>query len=477
MRILGYIILVLFASTAVGQQINPVPDYIFRYQMSVGRNAATDTAAYLSIGPRFGAVKGFQPPMVVDTASFSGSKRNGLTIFSVQKNKYVYWDSVGVKWAEMAGTAGNAITGSGTANYVPRFTTSTNLANSGIYQTPGGKIVIGSTTDSASLFNVNGTAKTGTLIVKSTTQEVRIANNFPTGRPGKNIFIGTGGQALITASGDSSSFNTALGDSAMSSLTSGWQNTAVGFEAMKNATTARSNMAFGHRALRSLTTGSANVAIGYEAMLNSQTVTNNVAIGSAAMQSTTGGNSVGVGYIALLSQTTGYNNVAIGAETIAIGTAMANTVAVGYGGLRNVTGDDNTGVGFAVMYELTTGSKNVAVGYEAGRYITSAGNNQTSTNSIYIGYDSRASANGNANEIVIGYQGRGNGSNTVTIGNSSTTSNYFTGSIRTSAPAGGTAKPWKLGTVASVSPTSPNRTIEVEIDGTTYYIHAKTTND
>jgi len=31
--------------------------------------------------------------------------------------------------------------------------------------------------------------------------------------------------------------------------------------------------------------------------------------------------------------------------------------------------------------------------------------------------------------------------------------------------------------VNSVSPTSPNRTITVVIDGTTYYIHAKTTND
>lgn len=34
-----------------------------------------------------------------------------------------------------------------------------------------------------------------------------------------------------------------------------------------------------------------------------------------------------------------------------------------------------------------------------------------------------------------------------------------------------------LGPVASVSPTSPNRTIAVVIDGTTYYIHAKTTNN
>jgi hypothetical protein len=53
----------------------------------------------------------------------------------------------------------------------------------------------------------------------------------------------------------------------------------------------------------------------------------------------------------------------------------------------------------------------------------------------------------------------------------------FPGNITTAAPAGGTAAAWKLGTVATVSPTSPNRTIEVDIGGTIYYIHAKTTNN
>ena len=50
-------------------------------------------------------------------------------------------------------------------------------------------------------------------------------------------------------------------------------------------------------------------------------------------------------------------------------------------------------------------------------------------------------------------------------------------SLTTGAPSGGTAAAWKLGTVATVSPTSPNRTIEVDIGGTIYYIHAKTTNN
>jgi hypothetical protein len=52
-----------------------------------------------------------------------------------------------------------------------------------------------------------------------------------------------------------------------------------------------------------------------------------------------------------------------------------------------------------------------------------------------------------------------------------------TGSVKTGAPSGGTAVPWKFGTVASVSPTAQNRTIELEVNGTTFYLTAKTTND
>jgi hypothetical protein len=67
--------------------------------------------------------------------------------------------------------------------------------------------------------------------------------------------------------------------------------------------------------------------------------------------------------------------------------------------------------------------------------------------------------------------------NTTALTIDSSQNATFAGSIKTVAPSGGTAKPWELGEAATVSPTSPNRTIRVEIDGTVYYIHAKTTND
>jgi hypothetical protein len=73
---------------------------------------------------------------------------------------------------------------------------------------------------------------------------------------------------------------------------------------------------------------------------------------------------------------------------------------------------------------MTTGSTNTGVGYNAGFYITSGGNNQTSGSSIYIGNDSRASADGNANEIVIGSVSRGQGTNSIMLGNSSIVNLY-----------------------------------------------------
>jgi hypothetical protein len=188
MRILCYILVVLFATTsAVGQQINPVPDYIFRNSMSVGRNAPTDTSAYFSIGPRFGATRGFMPPMVVDTAAVTGTKRNGLLIYSIQRNSFLYWDSTGMRWSRIAANldtlllstrawrqkgddslaarintrtdtllistrawrqkgidslASVRIGGSGVTGYIPKFTAARTIDSSQIFQ-QGGNIGIG----------------------------------------------------------------------------------------------------------------------------------------------------------------------------------------------------------------------------------------------------------------------------------------------------------------------------------------------
>jgi hypothetical protein len=128
-----------------------------------------------------------------------------------------------------------------------------------------------------------------------------------------------------------------------------------------------------------------------------------------------------------------------------------------------------------------------------------AGGTITSTNGSGSGLLGMRSSSGNASYVFWsetgvadrGILGFNNGSSTLSY--RSFSSSFATGtevfaitsggnvtaggSVQTAAPSGGTAAAWKLGTVASVSPTSPNRTIEVDIGGTIYYIHAKTTNN
>src|SRR6266568_2407434 len=71
--------------------------------------------------------------------------------------------------------------------------------------------------------------------------------------------------------------NTAAGDDALLSLTTGVDNTAIGFHALVSDTTGNSNTATGFQALLSNTTGSANTATGIDALYNNATGSNNTA--------------------------------------------------------------------------------------------------------------------------------------------------------------------------------------------------------
>lgn len=339
------------------QQINPVPDYVFSNKMSVGRNAVTDTAAYFSIGPRYGAIRGMMPPMVTDTASMSATKRNGLLIFSIQKNKYLYWDSVGSKWAEMAGTAGSAITGSGVAGYMPEFTTSTNLDTTRLYHSSG-RFAIGSTTTTNGVFNVYG------------------------GQSYFDTSLKVGSQTLLADEG-------------------------------KN-----------------------------EVYVNTTTDAGAYALQVAgSIYNTTG---------AVFAASSG----SVGIRTSSPGYTL------------DVTGDIRaTNYVYANAASITPLLLNVN---DADLVIQNSANKSLNfqTNNV-----ERARIR-NTGEFLIGYTAS---QGTYALQNNG---NFLTnGDIRTAAPTGGTANDWRLGTVATVTPTSPNRTIEVSIGGTIYYIHAKTTND
>src|SRR5215471_11029472 len=77
--------------------------------------------------------------------------------------------------------------------------------------------------------------------------------------------------------------NTAEGQAALFSLTTGTGNTATGFRALFRNTTGFSNTANGNSALFSNTTGEGNTASGSGALGNNTTGVANVAVGAGAL--------------------------------------------------------------------------------------------------------------------------------------------------------------------------------------------------
>lgn len=125
-------------------------------------------------------------------------------------------------------------------------------------------------------------------------------------------------------------------------------------------------------------------------------------------------------------------NTVIGAAALANNISGTRNTAIGVASLNaNTTGIDNVAVGTALT-SLITGSENVSIGVESGSYAgLGFGTLVTNTSqSVYIGRYARASAaSGNTNEIVVGYDALGNGSNTVTIGNTSIVNTYLQGAV------------------------------------------------
>jgi trimeric autotransporter adhesin len=221
-----------------------------------------------------------------------------------------------------------------------------------------------------------------------------------------NTFIGIGVGRYNTTGG----YNTALGYLALYYNTTGNYNTALGAKAFYSNTTGNYNTALGAQAFYSNTTGSYNTALGYQALFSN----------------TTGSYNTAFGYLAFYSNTTGNYNTALGALALFSNTTGGYNTAFGYLALySNTTGGYNTALGYQALYSNTTGGYNTAFGYLAGRYISSGAANQTSGNSVYLGYDTRSSADGNTNETVLGNTAVGNGSNTVTLGNTSVTGWYM----------------------------------------------------
>jgi hypothetical protein len=157
----------------------------------------------------------------------------------------------------------------------------------------------------------------------------------------------------------------------------------------------------------------------------------NTSLGVLALTTnTTGRQNVGIGYVSLNANTTGFGNTSVGAFSMSSNSTGYINSAFGYASLgNNTTAFGNAAFGNDSLGFITTGRENTAIGNQAGLYINAGTNNGTSEYSVYVGADTRASANGNTNEIVIGFGGRGQGSNSAVIGNTSITKTILRGNV------------------------------------------------
>ncbi len=180
--------------------------------------------------------------------------------------------------------------------------------------------------------------------------------------------------------------NTAEGQTALLSLTTGGFNTAIGFLSLGSNTVGSFNTGVGAGTL--LTNvgggngeGSQNTATGAGALLSNSTGFDNTANGAFALFSnTTGVANTATGDGALQSNTTGRDNTANGFNALHQNTTGDKNTANGLSALfNNVTGNQNTAIGYFAGLNLTTGGNNVALGFNAGVSQT------TGTDNVYIG--------------------------------------------------------------------------------------------
>jgi uncharacterized coiled-coil protein SlyX len=208
--------------------------------------------------------------------------------------------------------------------------------------------------------------------------------------------------------------NTAEGQNALLSLTSGTYNTALGVFSLESNTTGKFNTGVGAGALLA-NTGDQNTATGTGALLSNTTGGGNTANGTFALfNNTTGQGNTATGADALLFNT-GSGNTANGAAALVENTVGNNNTANGFGALTvNSNGNGNTAIGRGAL-SATTGDGNTALGANAGNALT------TGVNNIDIGLD------------VIGAAGE---SNTIRIGNTNITATFIRG-ISGNIAAGG----------------------------------------
>ena len=182
---------------------------------------------------------------------------------------------------------------------------------------------------------------------------------------------------------------------------------------------------------RTVTMGSFTLSFDKDISVNALTIGKgggsigtNTSIGiNAIMSNTTGNNNTSIGYDSGKTNTTGVNNTYVGFSSGASNQNSRNTAVGYYAGGDNTSGTYNTALGHNALKPNTSGSYNIGIGGESGQ------GNTTGSYNIFIGLLTTALADNQTNQIVIGNQITGLGSNTTIIGTASTITTALRGRL------------------------------------------------
>jgi uncharacterized delta-60 repeat protein len=246
-------------------------------------------------------------------------------------------------------------------------------------------------------------------------------NTFVGERTGESNTIGNNNSFFGGSSGRENSVgnnNTFIGQNAGQQNTSGSSNTFVGSQAGSYTTTGGNNTFVGDQAGILNTLGYSNAFFGDNSGYRNTTAYENTFIGSfSGYENKTGVENTFVGTSA------GQNN-GVGSDNTYIGHRAGNS---------NISGSNNTLVGNSAGFNITSGSDNTFFGKNAGYYISNGSSAVSGSNrSVFIGTNVKSNGHDETNQIVIGYDAVGNGTNTVTIGNNDITDTYLKGTLRAS---------------------------------------------
>jgi len=153
-------------------------------------------------------------------------------------------------------------------------------------------------------------------------------------------------------------------------------NTAEGQNALLSRTTGTFNTAIGFFSLRALTTASFCTGLGAGTLLANSANENTATGAGALLSNTTGSGNTADGAFALLSNATGFRNAATGRLALFSNTTGSFNTAHGVDALySNTTGDGNTANGLSALAFNTTGAFNIALGTSAGQNLTTGDRN------------------------------------------------------------------------------------------------------